>query len=874
MYTMEEAATTALETGKVIDKNVGSTGSVRQLSEKFTGEFFPEGIENDYGRFLFEERIRESTLAHSHPVFGKPDVFETVLSRMMESGELPSDFVLRPSRADIKSTIALNPAQEVVVTREGVVVTQLPTALRDLTGAQRRALLSSDTMRNIWLSGEGEGVFDKFYSGVAEKRFDAFTKMTEELYWEKTTPEMTQAELLRASSEADIIAQSRADTAAFAHIAKTLDLDVSFVRNVNLETGVGRVEGFSPQALADTERFFGKGQSQVDFFVQEARARAPSTSTGMPDLITDRIQKSIGLPGKKPGIDFEVEPTAREVNWGMGEGYPKKLEDTVGKPDVFFHATDAQTVMDLTKSGTMVINSEMKGIWGTGALHFAGPGELKTSFLGGSNPSFVEMKFEPGKGPMSQGQWIEHGLVTESAFKGGVGGFLKRILGIEEEPGLYVTSKEVWYPPKNIEQMRFRTGGLIKIVETPEWGGKMIKGGSVLGKRGVLNAFGPDDFIIPKGTRLEFTKMTYMKNPLQPGNWPGEADWLPVAEVRIAGKGARYPRVQAEAYSNSWMTDEARLPGAKPFSLSSKLSPEPFIERQIIPPRRVVAAGYPKAATVESIWPRGMDVTTGYPQTYPMAGIPVALGLGGYPASLITPTAGSGYPVATLKSSSYQRAAPPVLDYSRYQASYTEKPAPVYPTRSSLLARPAGYPASGYIPRPINYVPGYPTVVPPAYPPARYPPERIPGYPTSRPPNYPPGYSPGYPPGKPPEYPPGYPPGYPTKTPLTTTIRTPPNWIITTWTTPDKRYRPKRKKKRQAEEWYIWNPVPLFETVFGNVSGGYQQPWPSRPTRETQYPKEAWPGQWPTAARQILFPKPPKRKAVRVPAYFSTNRGL
>lgn len=111
-------------------------------------------------------------------------------------------------------------------------------------------------------------------------------------------------------------------------------------------------------------------------------------------------------------------------------------------------------------------------------------------------------------------------------------------------------------------------------------------------------------------------------------------------------------------------------------------------------------------------------------------------------------------------------------------------------------------------------------------------------YPTTK---VPPNYPPVYPPTKtPPEYPTIYP---PTKYPPTKVPPDYPTWVFisTEKGIPrikldmNKKRKPKRKKKsRVAMDWFINNPVPLFQTVFGTRLGVSWDQW--RP-RELKLPK-------------------------------------
>jgi hypothetical protein len=81
-----------------------------------------------------------------------------------------------------------------------------------------------------------------------------------------------------------------------------------------------------------------------------------------------------------------------------------------------------------------------------------------------------------------------------------------------------------------------------------------------------------------------------------------------------------------------------------------------------------------------------------------------------------------------------------------------------------------------------------------------------------------------------------------------TTVPYPP-YSPPTW--PNDRRRRKKKYSRKTAEWYIWNPVPLFETVFG-----YNVPSPWMNQKQT------------TATKTVKYPRP-MGKFMKLPAFFS-----
>jgi len=237
-----------------------------------------------------------------------------------------------------------------------------------------------------------------------------------------------------------------------------------------------------------------------------------------------------------------------------------------------------------------------------------------------------------------------------------------------------------------------------------------------------------------------------------------------------------------------------------------------------------------------------------------------------YPTSMgrIYPTIRGASNLAAVTISKYPRSVyperyPTERGYPRgYQGNDYPKQ---YPAAVNYIPQyPAGYTPNypvAYVPNyPVSYTPGYPTGYTPGYPPTT--PKYPPGYPT--------GYTPGYPPTTP-KYPPGYPttkypPGYPPTTPPIVPPRTPPtqfppmattawrdNREITAIYYPKKRMQIKKKKSRKASEWYIWNPVPLAQDVFGS---SVSMPW--EPITKV-------------VAESIHYPGWGKMK--RLPAYFS-----
>lgn len=210
---------------------------------------------------------------------------------------------------------------------------------------------------------------------------------------------------------------------------------------------------------------------------------------------------------------------------------------------------------------------------------------------------------------------------------------------------------------------------------------------------------------------------------------------------------------------------------------------------------------------------------------------PAIRSLGGYPGPYpMTAPGVAPYPMAVQRSSRYPAGNPAV---SRYP--YAQVPQG-YPTSTTRAPLPARYPVNAARPAPG----AYPSTRPPAHP------QRVP-------------YPPGMPPGNPPGMPPGFPPAYrlPTYRPPTTitrnTLLTTTSYLTTTafqWPNED-RFLRRKKRGRKSQEWYIWNPVALFGSVFGKV-------------------KETWPGQFPLKSSELKYPRP-MRKPKMVPSYFTTR---
>jgi len=296
-------------------------------------------------------------------------------------------------------------------------------------------------------------------------------------------------------------------------------------------------------------------------------------------------EEAILMPGKRAGIDFTVEKTPRFSDWKYGG--METVRDIVGKENTFYHATDITTVERLQTTGTMRINSEGKGEWGTGHLHFAGPGTLDPQFLG----------------------------------------------------------------PQ---------GGVIKIIETPTYGNKLNRVAAAFEyeKPGALRAIGKPgesarEFVIPKGTQIDYLRTTYLENPQLP------EDWLPVAEVKISKSpggikrattgGTNLPDLSTveTGYPMAYTVEPAARSGAGyPISIGTGIA---IVRANTILPEYPEAISSSLTKSPESLYPVATGTTkapswTATDLPYPPATKPGRGGGDQYPAP-ITPGGGEHYPI-------------------------------------------------------------------------------------------------------------------------------------------------------------------------------------------------------------------------------------
>lgn len=250
---------------------------------------------------------------------------------------------------------------------------------------------------------------------------------------------------------------------------------------------------------------------------------------------------------------------------------------------------------------------------------------------------------------------------------------------------------------------------------------------------------------------------------------------------------------------------------------------------------------YPETTTRKGLADLYTVVSTG-------AGMPMAMAFGRsgsfYPtAKPMYGGSARAYPTVMPRARAARREPVPYLyrEAARRQGKYpvTTTSRGPYPTSTPTLYPPGAPPTTTRTP-PAEL----PVLRPPGYYPPGSPPSTPPGWPPA-PPRSPPGTPPGTPPRTPPGFPPGTPPWtfeYPSLTTMITYI--PPGFERTT--------RKRRKRARKSQEWYIWNPVPLFESVFG---------YGVRPV---------WPGQFPLKSSELVYPRP-MGKPKWVPTYFSTR---
>ena len=188
-----------------------------------------------------------------------------------------------------------------------------------------------------------------------------------------------------------------------------------------------------------------------------------------------------------------------------------------------------------------------------------------------------------------------------------------------------------------------------------------------------------------------------------------------------------------------------------------------------------------------------------------------------YQPSVYSPVV-ENYPVTQdyVAATNYTKLYPTV-----YPEVYPEIYPEVYPA-----AYPVAYPTAYPIVYPVAYPQNYPTVYPQTYP-GTYPTV----YPKTYPKTYPGTYPKPYPRTYPKTYPKTYTKTYPKKYPIPTTPWDIPRIDLTY----KRKIRPPRKVKgRIAIDWYISNPVPLFQTVFGDRLGVSWDQW--RP-KELKVPK-------------------------------------
>lgn len=297
-----------------------STGKLRSRYKYAT----QDGIEYAFDMEKFETTLEEGVTMHTHPAHIWDYLFKDE-KPMANQNVVPSD-------ADMAGAFYNNPRQQVILHEQGATVIEIPPEVKAM----------SKSAREDWYYENVEPLFtESLYHGFSA---EFATNLFQSYGGEGFMPHgMTQTMLRKLPLKQRIAygyAVSDMSQAQFARAAAKLELKVSFVKEVNPLTGVGKVEGFSPriqklarmyemEALSSDmpfgttvfrRRMLRGGEEGI--FVPEAEARLPF-EFGEPKARTKR-----GLEFQSPIIrNVEIEMIAPS-----GEAGAMKITAAVRSP--------------------------------------------------------------------------------------------------------------------------------------------------------------------------------------------------------------------------------------------------------------------------------------------------------------------------------------------------------------------------------------------------------------------------------------------------------------------------------------------------------------------------------------------------------------